>query len=62
MKKLNTMEMRNVEGGRYAYCPVCGKGKNFKWTWSVVVWGWNGYLRREQDKAALRHAWGGICW
>ena len=26
MKKLNAMEMRNVEGGasKYVYCPICG--------------------------------------
>ncbi len=31
MKKLNTMEMRNVEGGAY-YCNTCGKKFSFKWT------------------------------
>lgn len=63
MKKLNTMEMRSVDGGaRYATCYVCGKRKKLKWTWSVIVWGWNGYIRRENDLAGYRHQSTGRCW
>lgn len=63
MKKLNVMEMRNVEGGaKYAYCPTCGKRKKINWSLAVLFRGWNTIIREEQNKAALRHAWGGKCW
>ncbi len=35
MKKLNTMEMRSVDGGaRYATCARCGRRKKLNWMWT----------------------------
>ncbi|MBQ2661537.1 MAG: hypothetical protein IJF80_02670 [Clostridia bacterium] len=36
MKKVNAMEMRNVEGGAKATCSACGK----------TAWGWTKFLAK----------------
>lgn len=63
MKKVNAMEMRNVNGGaRYATCYVCGKRKKMKWTIAVLFRGWKSCIQQAEAEAGLRHAWGGKCW
>ncbi len=62
MRRLNSTEMRVIDGGRYAYCPVCGKKKNIGWSLSVLFYGWNSVIQQEEGKAALRHAYGKKCW
>ena len=44
MKKLNAMEMRNVEGGasKYVYCPVCGY--KYKTNWFLRLFLSNSYF------------------
>lgn len=61
MQKVSTAEMRTVEGGRYATCPVCRRKKNIGWSLSVVFYGWNSVIAQEEGKMALRHAYGARC-
>ncbi|MBQ8869565.1 MAG: hypothetical protein IJ027_07675 [Oscillospiraceae bacterium] len=55
MKKVNAMEMRTVEGGKWVYCPVCGKGKNVKWGWAVIFRGWNSVLNQARNTMRRQH-------
>lgn len=45
MKKLNTMEMRNVDGGAstYVYCPICNY--RYKTTWIERIFRSNSTIR-----------------
>lgn len=54
MKKLNTMEMRNVEGG--AKCEGCGKKKSFltMWIHKMFCTAYQSYKARK----ALNRMWG----
>ena len=62
MHNVSNIEKRAIEEGRYAYCPVCGKSKNIGWNLAVLFKGWNAIIKEAEEKAALRHAWGGTCW
>lgn len=55
MTKVNTMEMRNVEGGAtyYARCSACGRQKKLGWNWVFLLGGWymrNIYVPQENGK------------
>lgn len=54
MKKMNTMEMRNIEGG--AKCPGCGKSKIFGTLWAHKLF-CKDYKAMKATKA-LNKMWG----
>lgn len=41
MKKVNIVEMRNVEGGAYyKHCTRCGRTMKIKWCWQFLLGSW----------------------
>ena len=56
MKAVKKSEMRTVSGGKhYAYCPVCGRKQEVKWTLHVLFVGWKRAIAETEESMNWDH-------